>query len=805
MANNTDWLNISQMTGGTGETALSLTALTNTSLEPKTATITARNTQYNVSDTTTVTIQGFQPTLTLSRSTLRFDSTGGTATFTVYSNTAWTINFPAIVHSYSTSAGTGDTEVTVVLAPNPDEVAKVDTGIVKDVYNVNQLYLTIVQDSFITELTVTPDDDIIFTNTGSSTSLTIDTNTDWEIVYPAWVIPSVTSGSSGTTTVTFTAGENGPTDRSGEITVYAGSKSVTINVFQPFYIPPYITVTPSAWTFNYTEDGKTFIVDSYPEWTAEIIDTGETVWNSEVFVEATYVVLANSGASFPLYTQSGQSVQAVYIGPVRYFGTALTFDGPGTYKVRYTLSSGGTCPSFSGNTYLNEIHLSSGISSLAYLAFKGCSNLNKIISDSTTAPYNGGQGGYNEYRPFYGVSLNGTLIYPAGSDYSSWLKFEVGYLGYYNWNDTADDRLLLVATITYDVESLSTTKIQDDTLAYAVKNENGDITYWPGTGYTFPSTGSQKLDFLFLPPDSSATHYVNVQGISSITDIVMHQLSDNIPGVTGTQFSSLNANNCANLTGLTLNTDTSGTSAQIGLPTVKHYTVGGNATIVKGYDYFNSWALTDVVISPTNAIAIPNSTFRNATNLTSVTFGQTVSSIGQNCFSGCTSLPNITIPEGQADLKGTFYGCSSLSSITIPSSVKTIDSNAFYGCSSLTGITIPNTVTSLGSQPFRNCTSLSAVAIDMAVIPQSAFMGLNIINVQIGNNVTRIRPYAFYGCNALSSITVTATAAPSIDSNTFQNIKENGTLYYPVGSDYSSWLSSNNYYLGKYGWTGQEI
>ena len=82
MANNTDWLNISQMTGGTGETALSLTALTNTSLEPKTATITARNTQYNVSDTTTVTIQGFQPTLTLSRSTLRFDSTGGTATFT---------------------------------------------------------------------------------------------------------------------------------------------------------------------------------------------------------------------------------------------------------------------------------------------------------------------------------------------------------------------------------------------------------------------------------------------------------------------------------------------------------------------------------------------------------------------------------------------------------------------------------------------------------------------------------------------------------------------------------------------------
>ena len=235
MANNIDWLNISQMTGGTGETALSLTALTNNSLEPKTATITARNTQYNVSDTTTVTIQGFQPTLTLSRSTLRFDSTGGTATFTVYSNTAWTISFPAIVHSYSASAGTGDTEVTVALAQNFDEVAKIDTGIVKDTFNVNQLYLTIVQESFIVELNVEPTDDIVFKNTGSTTAITIDSNAIWELEYPSWVTPSITSGESGTTTVTFTAGQNGPTDRSGEITIYAGSKSVTINVFQSLY------------------------------------------------------------------------------------------------------------------------------------------------------------------------------------------------------------------------------------------------------------------------------------------------------------------------------------------------------------------------------------------------------------------------------------------------------------------------------------------------------------------------------------------------------------------------------------------
>ncbi len=145
MANNTDWLNISQMTGGTGETALSLTALTNDSLSAKTATVVAKNTTFNVSGTSLITLQGFQPTLTLSRSTLRFDSTGGTATFTVYSNTAWTINFPSMVQSYSLSAGTGDTEVTVVVGPNPQEVGRTETGLVKDIFNVNQLYLTLVQ------------------------------------------------------------------------------------------------------------------------------------------------------------------------------------------------------------------------------------------------------------------------------------------------------------------------------------------------------------------------------------------------------------------------------------------------------------------------------------------------------------------------------------------------------------------------------------------------------------------------------------------------------------------------------------
>jgi hypothetical protein len=38
-----------------------------------------------------------------------------------------------------------------------------------------------------------------------------------------------------------------------------------------------------------------------------------------------------------------------------------------------------------------------------------------------------------ESYTFRGISSNGTLYYPEGSDYSLWLKSNSYYLGYYGW------------------------------------------------------------------------------------------------------------------------------------------------------------------------------------------------------------------------------------------------------------------------------------------------------------------------------------------------------------------------------------
>ena len=703
MANNTDWLNISQMTGGTGETALSLTALTNTSLEPKTATITARNTQYNVSDTTTVTIQGFVPTLTLSRSTLRFDSTGGTATFTVYSNTAWTINFPALVHSYSTSAGTGDTEVTVVLAPNPDEVAKIDTGIVKDVYNVNQLFLTIVQESFITELYVEPDDDIIFANTGSSTSVTITSNTDWELEYPSWVVPSVTTGASGTTTVTFTAGENGPTDRSGQIIVYAGSKSVTINAFQPFYIPPYITVTPSAWTFNYTEDGKVFVVDSYPAWSGEIISTGETVWTSGRYMEATFSI--PSAMTMPLYSGGSGDTSAIYVGPIKQFATEIYFPEAGTYKIRYEIGQGGSTPSFQGNRYLTDLYFSDGIVSLPNSAYSGCSNLTGIASDCAVAPS-------VSDSTFKNVGENGTLIYPADSDYSSWLATEKYYLGYYFWNNIQPN-YIFAFSVTYDIQSTGATQIlpryymAGESVNF-VRDEQGTIKRLNEGDYTynFTATGKQRLDFSI----SGNGAIVSLNGVSAATDLQINNEG----------YFYLDFRNESNqyITGLTLYKNI----------LMYGYQAIGNIRYLKITGVTDTFRTREIPIESLEKVEI---------------FGE-ITALGTDQYDN------------------------------------------FYGARNLTSVTMSDKITYLGDEVFEECSALQEI-----VLP---------------SGVTTVGRYCFNGCSSLRDITCLATVAPSLGNNhTFSRIATNGVLRYPAGSDYSSWLSDSEYYLGYYGWTGVEI
>lgn len=135
-------------------------------------------------------------------------------------------------------------------------------------------------------------------------------------------------------------------------------------------------------------------------------------------------------------------------------------------------------------------------------------------------------------------------------------------------------------------------------------------------------------------------------------------------------------------------------------------------------------------------------------------------------------------------LNGNFKGVNAVS-IIIPNSVTSFSDSAFRNCSGLTSIVIPDGVTSIGDWAFQGCTSLTSI--------------------NIPSGVTSIGMTAFYNCSGLTSITCNATTAPLIQSSTFQSIKTGGTLTVPIGSSgYDTWMSTGDYYLGKYNWTKVE-
>ena len=133
-----------------------------------------------------------------------------------------------------------------------------------------------------------------------------------------------------------------------------------------------------------------------------------------------------------------------------------------------------------------------------------------------------------------------------------------------------------------------------------------------------------------------------------------------------------------------------------------------------------------------------------------------VTSIGNNAFSGCRGLTSVTIPNSVTSIGGSaFFGCDYLTSVTIPNSVTTIGDMAFQECG-LTSITIPNSVTRIGFEVFKLC-SLTSVTIPNSVtsIGGDAFSECSgLTSVTIPSSVTSIAYTAFSDCRGLTSIKV---------------------------------------------------
>jgi uncharacterized repeat protein (TIGR03803 family) len=232
------------------------------------------------------------------------------------------------------------------------------------------------------------------------------------------------------------------------------------------------------------------------------------------------------------------------------------------------------------------------------------------------------------------------------------------------------------------------------------------------------------------------------------------------------------------------------------------YTTNSGAITITGY----TGVVPSVLSIPSTINGLPVTSigdyaFSGCTSLTSVTIPNSVTSIGEDAFDSCTSLTAITVdPNNPAysSVAGVLFDKSQTTliqypgsiagSYTIPNSVTSIGDYAFYGCTSLTSVTIGTNVTSMGFFAFGWCTNLTSVTIPASVtsIGESAFAGCtNLTSVTIPTSVTSIGDLAFGDCTSLNGVYFKGNA-PSVGFHVFYDDISgrllNTTVYYLPGA-----------------------
>ncbi|MBR4720590.1 MAG: leucine-rich repeat protein [Clostridia bacterium] len=243
---------------------------------------------------------------------------------------------------------------------------------------------------------------------------------------------------------------------------------------------------------------------------------------------------------------------------------------------------------------------------------------------------------------------------------------------------------------------------------------------------------------------------------------------------------------------------------------IKTVIIQNGVTSIGSETFYNCSSLTSITI-PDSVTSIGSRAFSSCTGLTSITIPDSVTSIGSGAFSGCNKLTSINVSENNQNYSsqdGVLFNKTKMALICCPggkqgsysiqNSVTSIGNYAFSGCSNLTSIAIPNRVTSIGDWAFEGCRGLTSITIPNSVtsIGNYAFSRCSILtSITIPDSVTSIGDYAFYDCGSLTSITI-PNSVTSIGSGAFSGCSGLTSITLPFGS--IGYIFGTSSYTGSY-------
>ena len=174
------------------------------------------------------------------------------------------------------------------------------------------------------------------------------------------------------------------------------------------------------------------------------------------------------------------------------------------------------------------------------------------------------------------------------------------------------------------------------------------------------------------------------------------------------------------------------------------YTAGADSITISGCSFATNVVTIPDRISEKPVRTISENAFKGNKTIKELTIPDSITSLGQGVFSGCTALETITIGDGVMALptvkyhgpnqmifsgaegyvdywnntgieylydKAIFYNCTSLKTVNFGRNLQTIGNLAFLDCKSLKEVTLPESVNTIGFHAFYRCSSLLKVTV----------------------------------------------------------------------------------------------
>ena len=171
---------------------------------------------------------------------------------------------------------------------------------------------------------------------------------------------------------------------------------------------------------------------------------------------------------------------------------------------------------------------------------------------------------------------------------------------------------------------------------------------------------------------------------------------------------------------------------------------------------------------------IPSAAFQNKKLVGKLRIPNTVTSIQNDAFNGCSALTgDLIIPNSVTEIgNNAFYQCTGFNgTLTLSSNLKTIGDNAFYDCSGFTeSLTLPNSVTTIGESAFKGCSGFTSLKLSDALteIPTRAFLACMFKGtLTLPSRLKIIGEGAFSDCTGFTGVLTLPNSVTTIGKSAF--------------------------------------